>query len=186
MSSLTIFLEDSPEGGELIREHHEMAARLARVGVTLQRWEADQPLPATASDEQVVTVYRESVDRLMRDFGLQSVDVVGMRPDHPKKEELRQKFLDEHTHADFEVRFFVEGRGMFYIHTAERVYAMLCEKGDLISVPADTPHWFDMGRQPSFRCIRLFTTPEGWVARFTGSSIARRFPTFDALVARTA
>jgi 1,2-dihydroxy-3-keto-5-methylthiopentene dioxygenase len=96
-----------------------------------------------------------------------------------KKDEFRQLFLAEHTHADFEVRFFVDGAGLFYLHVGDRIYAMLCEGGDLISVPAGTTHWFDMGSAPSFKCIRLFTTPEGWKGEFTGSDIAKRFPDFD-------
>jgi 1,2-dihydroxy-3-keto-5-methylthiopentene dioxygenase len=53
---------------------------------------------------------------------------------------------------------------------------VLCEAGDLIGVPDNTPHWFDMGPQPHFVAIRLFTNVEGWVARFTGADIAQRFP----------
>jgi 1,2-dihydroxy-3-keto-5-methylthiopentene dioxygenase len=40
-----------------------------------------------------------------------------------------------------------------------------------------------MGENPSFKVIRLFTTPEGWVATFTGSDIAKAFPTFDETLA---
>jgi 1,2-dihydroxy-3-keto-5-methylthiopentene dioxygenase len=54
-------------------------------------------------------------------------------------------------------------------------YAVLCEQGDLISVPAQVKHWFDMGEFPGFKCIRLFTRPEGWAAKFTGTEIARKF-----------
>jgi 1,2-dihydroxy-3-keto-5-methylthiopentene dioxygenase len=186
MTTLTIFPEDRPEAGTVYTDHAEMAARLAEVGVTLERWKADRQLPAGASDDEVMTAYRDSVERLIRARGFRSVDVVSMHPDHPKRAELRQKFLDEHVHSDFEVRFFVEGRGVFYIHAAGKVYAVLCAQGDLISVPADTRHWFDMGERPSFRCIRLFTTPDGWVASFTGDPIARRFPTFDRLVPQAA
>ena len=53
---------------------------------------------------------------------------------------------------------------------------MLCQKNDLISVPNGTRHWFDMGPEPKFTCIRLFTNPEGWVANFTGEDIASRLP----------
>ena len=102
-----------------------------------------------------------------------------MHPDHPDKDAFRRKFLDEHTHGEDEVRFFVRGRGLFIMHIGERVYSMLCEKDDLISVPADTKHWFDMGPDPSFTAIRLFNNPEGWVAKFTGDDIASRFPKLD-------
>jgi 1,2-dihydroxy-3-keto-5-methylthiopentene dioxygenase len=36
-----------------------------------------------------------------------------------------------------------------------------------------------MGAAPDFKCIRLFTNPEGWVANFTGDDIASRFPNFE-------
>ena len=82
-----------------------------------------------------------------------------------------------------EVRFFVEGSGMFYLHANEKVHMLLCEAGDMISVPAGLKHWFDMGPQPRFAAIRLFTTPEGWVAKFTGDAIAQSFPRYEAKVA---
>jgi 1,2-dihydroxy-3-keto-5-methylthiopentene dioxygenase len=46
-------------------------------------------------------------------------------------------------------------------------------------VPANTTHWFDMGENPNFKCIRFFTTENGWEANFTGSDIATRFPGYD-------
>jgi len=53
-------------------------------------------------------------------------------------------------------------------------------------VPANTTHWFDMGENPHFTCIRLFTTADGWVADFTGSDIATKFPTLDQYLAELA
>ena len=100
-------------------------------------------------------------------------------PEHPQRAELRRKFLSEHTHGEDEVRFFVAGSGLFTLHIKERVYNMLCCRGDLIGVPAGTPHWFDMSARPSFTAIRLFTNPDGWVARFTGDPIAERFPRME-------
>jgi 1,2-dihydroxy-3-keto-5-methylthiopentene dioxygenase len=77
------------------------------------------------------------------------------------------------------VRLFVEGAAMFYLRAGGKVYMTLCERNDLISVPAGTRHWFDMGPEPNFTAIRMFTTPDGWVARFTDDPIAARFPAFD-------
>jgi 1,2-dihydroxy-3-keto-5-methylthiopentene dioxygenase len=61
---------------------------------------------------------------------------------------------------------------------------VFCTAGDLLRVPAGTKHWFDMGSAPLFCAIRLFTTPDGWQASFTGDAISERVPTYDAL-ART-
>jgi 1,2-dihydroxy-3-keto-5-methylthiopentene dioxygenase len=69
---------------------------------------------------------------------------------------MRGKFLDEHTHAEDEVRFFAEGSGMFYLHIGGKVYMVLCEAGDFISVPAGTTHWFDMGPSPDLEAENLF------------------------------
>ena len=90
-----------------------------------------------------------------------------------------EKFLDEHIHSDDEIRFFVDGCGLFYMHFEEEVISVMCKRGDLIGVPAQTKHWFDMGPEPSFTCIRLFTSPDGWLADFTGSDVAQRFPRFE-------
>ena len=84
-------------------------------------------------------------------------------------------------HSEDEVRFFVRGQGLFYLHFGDQVYAVLCQKNDLISVPDGTRHWFDMGPEPAFACIRLFTNPEGWVADFTGEDIASRLPRYERL-----
>jgi 1,2-dihydroxy-3-keto-5-methylthiopentene dioxygenase len=73
------------------------------------------------------------------------------------------------------VRFFVKGKGLFTLHLGNEVYELICEKNDLISVPSGTPHWFDMGDSPSFTCIRLFDSPDGWAANYTGSRIAEGF-----------
>lgn len=164
-------------------DYAAIAAQLSALGVRFERWQASVPLSAGAGQDEVLAAYREPVERLTREYGFQSVDVVCLRPDHPQKAELRGKFLAEHVHSDFEVRFFVDGSGLFYLHVGEHIYLVLCEQGDLISVPANTSHWFDMGEHPDFKCIRLFTVPDGWVAQFTGSGIAERFPGFDQFVA---
>ena len=77
------------------------------------------------------------------------------------------------------MRFFVRGEGLFTLHAADRVWNVLCGQGDLMSVPAGMTHWFDMGAAPNFTAIRMFVNPDGWVAAFTGSDIAERFPRYE-------
>jgi 1,2-dihydroxy-3-keto-5-methylthiopentene dioxygenase len=186
MSRLTIYAADRKSEPEVLTKHEDIAKRLQQAGVQFERWQADKKFTADADQDTVLAAYRNSIERLNKQYGFQSVDVVSLRPDHPKKDEMRQKFLSEHTHADFEVRFFVDGSGLFYLHIGGMVYMVLCEQGDLISVPANTTHWFDMGTQPNFKCIRFFTTPEGWVGNFTGSDIATHFPDYDRHIASAA
>lgn len=180
MSRLTVYREDRPVEALLdTRKGPEIAAALHSIGVRFERWSAAHELPKDVDDTGVMDAYRADIDRLKAECGYRSVDVLRCLPDNPRRDELRQKFLDEHTHDEDEVRFFVEGAGMFYLRAAGKVHMTLCERGDLIGVPAGTRHWFDMGPAPRFTAIRLFTTPEGWVARFTGEAIARQFPAFE-------
>lgn len=179
MSLLTIHPENRPENAEVIREPETIATKLWEIGVLFERWTADQELSPDADQESIIAAYRPSIDRLIDRYEFRSVDVISVRPDHPQKAELRTKFLSEHTHDDFEVRFFVDGKGLFYLHPNDKVYVLLCEQGDLLSVPAHVKHWFDMGENPNLKAIRLFTSPEGWVARFTGANIADTFPKLE-------
>jgi 1,2-dihydroxy-3-keto-5-methylthiopentene dioxygenase len=181
MSRLTIFPDNTPLKPEFDScDGETIAGTLCRVGVRFQRWNAVRPLPTDADDREVMESYKPDIERLMREDAYQSVDVVRCLPDNPQREEMRAKFLNEHTHDDDEVRFFVEGAAAFYLRIAGKVYMTRCERNDLINVPAGTRHWFDMGPAPYFTAIRLFTTPAGWVARFTGDPIAARFPPFNS------
>jgi len=182
MSLLTIHPQYNPQSAEVIYDFNAIAKRLEVLDVKFERWSADFELEPDADQETVLTAYALPVAGLKAMFGFQSADVICVAPDHPQKKELRAKFLSEHTHSDFEVRFFVEGCGLFFLHPDENVYAVLCEKGDLISVPANTKHWFDMGENPNLKCIRLFTTPDGWVAEFTGNPIAGDFPKLEQFI----
>ncbi len=186
MSRLAIYDEIGNPLGESESDHRAIAEKLSALGVRFDRWEASAPLSADAGQEEVLAAYADDVKRLTDEYGFQSVDVVSLGPDHPQKAEMRQKFLSEHTHSDFEVRFFVDGKGLFYLHAGDKVYLVLCEQGDLISVPANVTHWFDMGENPDFKCIRLFVIPDGWVGEFTGSEIAEHFPSFDEFAAQSA
>ena len=185
MSVLTVYNEAGEVVEPSMRNHNAIGTILSKLGVQFERWQTDYRLAANADQNAVLEAYRDSVDRLNKEFGFCSVDVVSLGPNHPNKDEMRRKFLSEHTHADFEIRFFVDGRGLFYLHIADRIYLVLCEKGDLISVPANTTHWFDMGTHPDFKCIRFFTSKDGWEASFTGSEISRHFPDFDEFTAQT-
>ncbi|EPC03011.1 hypothetical protein L861_22125 [Litchfieldella anticariensis FP35 = DSM 16096] len=186
MSFLHIYHESyrvSDAGEALLTTHdgERIAQELAEQGIRFERWTTDAELAPGADQDTVLAAYADDVARLKAESGFATADVIGLTPDHPDKNALRAKFLDEHRHSEDEVRFFVRGEGIFYLHLGEKVYVVGCASGDLMSVPAGTPHWFDMGPKPDFTAIRLFTNTEGWVANFTGESIASRFPRFESL-----
>lgn len=160
-------------------DYAQIVPVLNAIGVRFEKWEANKFLPEDAKEEAVFEAYREDIERLKRENNYPTVDIVRMVPNSPKKVDLRNKFLNEHTHTEDEVRFFVEGSGLFYLHVHNLVFIVLCEKGDLISIPANYAHWFDMGTAPYFTAIRFFMDPSGWIANFTNSQISEQFPRFE-------
>lgn len=177
MSALTIFTDsDALQPVWHSEEATEIHDKLAEKHVRFERWAADRDLGDNPTPDSVLKAYQHEIEKLVAEKGYQSWDVISMRANHPDKQVLRDKFLSEHTHGEDEVRFFVEGEGLFCLHLDGHVYQILCVKNDLISVPAGTAHWFDMGSEPNFTAIRIFDNPEGWVARFTGDKIADSYP----------
>lgn len=168
----------------------EITTALKDAGVRFERWEAEAALAEDAGQDEVLEAYRAEVDRIVTEEAFVTVDVVRLHPsDDPGWAETaraaRAKFLNEHAHDDDdEVRFFVHGSGIFYLHIGGRVHAIQCEAGDLLGVPKGTTHWFDMGTRPDFTAIRFFHEEDGWIGTFTGSDISQRFPDFDTLAAR--
>ena len=177
MSRLTVFSDADP-GKPIIStaDATEIANELATIGVRFERWESPVTLSPDDSAETILEAYRPYLDTLMGETGAGSADVIKLTPDHPMAATLRAKFLDEHTHTEDEIRFFVRGAGNFIMHVDGRVWDARCEQGDLISVPANTQHWFDAGDKPNFTALRVFTDSSGWVAHFTGDKISERFP----------
>ena len=62
------------------------------------------------------------------------------------------------------------------MHVDGKIYDAHCTQGDLISVPANTKHWFDAGAVPHVTALRVFTDTTGWTPHYTGSDIAQRIP----------
>ena len=182
MTQLTIHHDPAAAPTLLTNDRELITRELAARGITLERWPARAALPEGADQAEILAAYAEEIAQVQAGGRYPTVDAIRLGPDHPEREALRRKFLSEHTHDEDEVRFFVEGRGLFCLHLGEEVLQLLCERNDWIAVPAGTPHWFDMGAEPSFCALRFFDNPEGWVARFSGDPIADRFPLLDELL----
>ncbi|GAA3145329.1 acireductone dioxygenase [Streptomyces rameus] len=188
MTLLTTWPDSGPE--TVLRrtsDPEQIRTALAPLGVDYEQWPVRDGLEPGAGPEAVLAAYADEVRALTAREGFRTVDVVSLHPDGSpdwadRARAARQKFLAEHTHEDDdEVRFFVSGAGVFYLHADGVVHAVYCEKGDLLGVPKGTTHWFDMGTRPSFTAIRFFHEEDGWIGTFTGSDVAGRFPDFDTL-----
>ncbi|CAM3851882.1 acireductone dioxygenase [Kibdelosporangium persicum] len=189
MTLLTVWPDTDPST-VLVRtsDADEIQGELKQLGVRFDRWPVVADLSPQPSSDEVLAAYRTHIDEVIAAEGYTYVDALHMTPaDTPewtaKAAEARQKFLAEHTHDDDEDRFFARGSGVFYLHVNAKVYGILCEAGDLLSVPANTTHWFDMGTRPDYVAVRFFHDDDGWVGNFTGNRLAEDFPSFDDLTA---
>jgi len=178
MTTLKVFTDHNNKVLFETSDKQEIANALKEVGVMYQEWGTRNTITTESSQEQILQAYQPEIKRLVEMGGYLTTDTINMRADHPQKIELRAKFLSEHTHSEDEVRFFVRGQELFSMHIENNIYSIMCNAGDLISVPANTPHWFDMGEEPNFTCIRMFNNQEGWVAKYTGSDISQNYPTY--------
>ncbi len=161
MSHIKVFQESDPS--TCVWESAEpsaIAKALAEVGVRFEQWPTHGNLQAGSHPDDVLGAYKSQVQHFCDDEGYQTVDVISLNTTNPdmaeKVPQLREKFLSEHTHSEDEVRFFVAGQGLFSLHLQEKVFEVLCQRGDLISVPAGTKHWFDMGGESKNRCYSFF------------------------------
>lgn len=180
MSILFVYSVSSPDLPNKVLTHLEdIASTLADHGIVFDRWQATTKVVAGASQEEVIDSYRQPVDQLMTERGLQAIDVLSVNAGLGQQTELRASLLEEQQHDADEVRLFVVGRGLLSLHIGDFVFAVQCERNDRISIPAGTRHWFDLGEQPHLVAIRLFSTSQGVSARMTGDDIASQFPRLD-------
>lgn len=161
------------------RSAQQIAQDLQQVGIRFEQWQPDAPVKAGDTQDAILQAYHNDVGKIVAECGFVTVDVISINSSNPNKQALREKFLSEHIHTEDEVRFFVDGCGLFYLHIGDKVYSVLCEKGDFLSVPANTLHWFDLGAEPALAAIRFFNNEAGWVAQYSGDEIAKKFPKLD-------
>jgi 1,2-dihydroxy-3-keto-5-methylthiopentene dioxygenase len=153
-----------------------VAAFLAKRGIDYERWEPDHPVAPDAPPEAVLSAYAREIELLKSRGGYITADVIDVKPDTPNLDLMLAKFNREHWHDEDEVRFIIEGRGLFHVHIPdEAVFAIEVEAGDLIRVPRGTHHWFDLCAEKRIRAIRLFQDTSGWTPHYTESGVDRGF-----------
>ena len=114
--------------------------------------------------------HQAALDALKHANGYVHQDEVALSPETPNLEAVCAKFLDEHLHDEDEVRFVLDGAGVFEIRSRDdRWMKITVEKGDLIVVPKERYHRFYLTADTRIRCVRLFQDPSGWVPRYRKS-----------------
>ena len=125
---------------------------------------------------QILEAFAPEIERLKEQGGFVTADVINVTADTPGLDEMLAKFDKEHTHSEDEVRFTVQGRGVFHIHPdGGPVFSVTVESGDLINVPTGTQHWFNLCDDRAIRCIRLFEDMSGWAPHYVDEGVHENY-----------
>ena len=165
-----------PEENRTVTEFGAVRTYLASIDIDYMRWEPSQAVPANAPAAEVLTAYSSEIDRLKAQGRYVTADVIDVSPTTPGLEAMLNRFNSEHWHDEDEVRFIIEGRGLFHIRPWQGpVVSITVEAGDLIRVPRGTRHWFDLCQERRIRAIRLFQDPSGWTPHYTQSGVDKDY-----------
>ncbi|HEV8525521.1 MAG TPA: cupin domain-containing protein, partial [Terriglobales bacterium] len=149
---------------------------LGAIGIDYERWSPRHDVPPDAPAEEILSAYGEEIEKLKSGGGYVTADVIDVSPETQGLDAMLAKFNREHWHDEDEVRFIVQGRGLFHLRPRNgAVLAIEVEAGDLIRVPRGTWHWFDLCAERRIRAIRLFQDTAGWTPHYTDSGVDRRY-----------
>jgi len=145
-------------------------------GIWFERWDVAGRVTPTSTSEEILAAYGPEIQALKDRGGYVTADVINVNPDTPGLDAMLAKFSREHTHSEDEIRFTVEGGGVFHIHPEHGpVFAVQVEAGDMINVPAGTRHWFNLCSDRRIRCIRLFLDPSGWAPHYVEQGVDQAY-----------
>jgi 1,2-dihydroxy-3-keto-5-methylthiopentene dioxygenase len=165
-----------PDEKKTITGVAEITQYLATIGIGYKVWKPAFHVEKSASSQDILRAYAAEIELLKKEGGYVTADVIDLYPETPNLDVMLAKFSREHWHDEDEVRFIVQGHGVFHIHPKNGpVVALQVEEGDLARVPVGTWHWFDLCPDRRIRAIRLFQDPAGWTPRYTDSGVDKGY-----------
>lgn len=174
MSSLAVYQHTSPELPNKILNHAEdIASTLAAVGIDYRQVELPAALRPGCEQAEFDAAYGLWLQAFMGKEGHVQQELFNLQRNHPQKLELRARHLDEQSQSTASAWLFLGGFAQLSLHLEDHVYMLQGEKGDLLSLPAGTRYWFDLGEEPHALVVRLSASEDAPVR--TDDDIASRF-----------
>lgn len=97
-----------------------------------------------------------------------SRDIIVLHPARPDNADLATRFERWHRHDGDEVRYILDGSGIFRLLLDSEPADLHVGPGDFIRVPGGLEHSFHLDESQRIKAIRYLGDPSGWVAVFTG------------------
>jgi len=173
------------EDGRSLTDLETIALELAPLNVGLSYWttgdnsELQQLLQRQALNdaekEQVLVILDHYFESLKTNLGYTSRDLIVLHPDVPNLDGLLSKFNNVHTHADDEVRYVIDGEGIFgFVRPDGSQVELTLQASEYINVPAGTEHWFYLTESSRVKAVRYFAGTSGWTPEYTTTAIKFR------------
>lgn len=170
------------EDGTTYNRLEDITLHLAPLGVKLDYWPVgDHPQtlallssPTLSDPEKIELLARldHYFQHLQVSAGYQDRDLIVLNPQTPNLDTLLSKFERPHTHGDDEVRYVIDGEGVFgFICADGSQMELTMEAQEYINVPAGAEHWFHLTPTKRIKAIRYFTNTEGWIPQYTQTPI---------------
>jgi 1,2-dihydroxy-3-keto-5-methylthiopentene dioxygenase len=170
------------QDGQQLTDLQRIAEELAALSIRLDRWPVgdgrelnallSKPALEDAEKEQVLAGLDGYFQKLERSAGYRTRDLIVLHPALPGLDGMMAKFDRCHTHDADEVRYIVDGEGVFgFVRPDGSQVRLLVESTEYINVPAGTEHWFYLTPLRRIKAVRYFTTTDGWAPRYTGTAI---------------
>lgn len=161
---------------ETITDFKQIKDVLNAHNIMIDQWTANTPLATDADQDTILAAYAHELKPYMEKNGYVTADVINVHPQTPNLMAIREKFMKEHRHSEDEIRFFVDGEGVFWFHLDNgEVLGVTCSAGDFMAVPKNFRHWFDLAPNYFVKAIRIFSNIEGWVPHYTNSGVDEKY-----------
>lgn len=131
-----------------------------------------QPTLDDSEKAEVLSGLEYRFDQLKKNFGYKSRDLVVLHSEVPGIQDMLAKFDKLHFHTDEEVRYIIDGTGIFGFSIAGSKFQVHVEKGDFISIPQNTHHWFTLDSNLKIKAVRYFKDNTGWTPIYVESAEA--------------
>lgn len=160
---------------EPLRDDQKVASYLGQHGVDFERWPVpdavqsalDKPAPDDDEKAAIISGFRHAHGSAAEAKGYVDCDLVVLHPDTPGLDGALAKFDKDHFHDDDEVRYIVDGEGVFgFVPEDGSPFEVVVEAGEYISIPAKAWHWFKLTESRRIKAVRLFQNTDGWVPHY--------------------
>lgn len=169
------------QNGSVETSINHISATLSDLKVSIGQWPVSSKRAQTLLSREKLSDHDK--DLILRDLqeyfldlqkrlGYRTQDMIVLHPDIEGLEKMLAKFSVPHTHDDDEVRYIVDGEGVFgFVLSDKKQVELKVEAGEYINIPAGVEHWFRLTSKSRIKAIRYFTSTEGWEPNYTDTEI---------------